>query len=171
MSRSRDGLRLCCRLFRADVPGATPVLCVGDAGRDTRGYGALALQLAHGRDVACPDPRGTGQSEADPIRGNHCERIRHRDILDMLADLGWTRYVLLGGRRAGELLEQVDATPLQRCVGAILATGSTPDTGPPQGGIPLLGLPLEDLTLLPHFPELLRATCRFLARHEQQPAT
>lgn len=82
--RTRDGFRLAVRRYeRRGAPGIR-TLCLPAPGANGRDFAGLAVRLAAGGTVLCPDPRGCGLSDRDPVVANYGPAVAAADVLDVL---------------------------------------------------------------------------------------
>jgi len=117
---AQDGLSLYYRDYGdADAP-ATPVLCLAGLTRNARDFHRLALRLAAGRRVLCPDYRGRGRSDYDPDSANYRPETYLNDIRHLLAATGAHRVVVIGTSMGGLLAMAMGAAMPTALAGVIL---------------------------------------------------
>ncbi|MFO1189691.1 MAG: alpha/beta hydrolase [Alphaproteobacteria bacterium] len=99
----QDGLQVYLRDYDfRDAPG-TPVLCLPGLTRSSRDYHRLAIRLAPGRRVICPDLRGRGRSGRDPDWRHYVPTTYIDDLRHVLAALGLDRIIVIGTSMGGLL--------------------------------------------------------------------
>lgn len=102
---SNTGLRLYARHYKAQQPGARPVICLPGLTRNSADFHDLAQFLANHpswpRDVYCPDYRGRGESDWDPDWRNYSPFMEMLDILDLMAIRDLEQVAVVGTSRGG----------------------------------------------------------------------
>ncbi len=102
--RSRDGLLLAARLFRAQG-NRLPLLCLPGLSRNSRDFIGLGRFFAghpgEPRTVVAIDYRGRGLSEPDPSWRNYTPVVEANDVLAAAAVLGIERAIVVGTSRGG----------------------------------------------------------------------
>lgn len=96
-----DGLALYVRDYGDPASSATPVLCLSGLTRNSRDFHALALRLSPQRRVLAMDYRGRGLSAYDPNFANYRPDIYAGDVLQVLAESGVAKVVLVGTSLGG----------------------------------------------------------------------
>ena len=137
--RSRDGLSLYARDYEAVGPEPRlPVICLHGLTRNSKDFEDVAPLIAGwGRRVVVPDVRGRGQSDRDPDPRNYQPKIYARDLIEMMAELGFHRALFLGTSMGGIITMTMMAIRPNAVAAAILN-----DVGPaiaPEGIARILG--------------------------------
>jgi pimeloyl-ACP methyl ester carboxylesterase len=100
---SRDGFALYNRLYDRAGATAPALLCLPGLTRNSKDFEALAAHLAPRYRVICPDLRGRGQSARDPNWKNYHPGIYLGDLSALIAQLGLTRFAIIGTSLGGLL--------------------------------------------------------------------
>jgi len=117
---SADRLRLFCRIYPAQQPGAVPVLCLPGLTRNSRDFTALATHLNLHCEVLTADLRGRGRSAWDPDPTHYQLPNYVQDAWSLLDARGISR-VLVIGTSLGALMGMVmAATKPERIAGVVL---------------------------------------------------
>ncbi len=100
---SRDGLTLFARDYQAEgEEGQLPVICLHGLTRNSKDFEEIAPIIAGwGRRVIVPDVRGRGQSDRDRNPKNYKPPAYARDVVEMMAALGFDQAVFLGTSMGG----------------------------------------------------------------------
>lgn len=98
---TEDGLRLYFRDYDTAPPGLLPVVCLPGLTRNHRDFEMLADRLAPVRRVICPDMRGRGNSDRDPVPENYNVLTETQDVIRLLDVLGVQRAAFVGSSRGG----------------------------------------------------------------------
>ncbi len=98
----QDGLRLYVR----DYPGPAdsvlpPILCLGGLTRNCKDFAGFAKFHAKLRRVICPDMRGRGRSDYDPVWQNYHPATYVGDVKHILSALGIHRVAVVGTSMGG----------------------------------------------------------------------
>jgi pimeloyl-ACP methyl ester carboxylesterase len=115
-----DGLRLFFRDYNAAPPGPTPVLCLPGLTRNHRDFGPLAEILSERRRVICPDMRGRGNSDRDPLPENYNPVTETGDVLRLIERLALPPCVVIGTSRGGICAMLIAAMKPEFLAGAVL---------------------------------------------------
>lgn len=100
---SQDGLSLYYRDYGDPLSPATPLLCLPGLTRNSKDFHRMAKRLAAGRRVICPDYRGRGRSDYDPVAANYHPRVHLGDIRHLMVVEGLHRIVVIGTSFGGFL--------------------------------------------------------------------
>jgi pimeloyl-ACP methyl ester carboxylesterase len=100
---SKDGLSLCSRIYDSAGSAAAPVLCLPGLTRNSKDFEDLALHLSRRYRVICPDLRGRGLSEPDPVWQNYHPSTYLADLAGLVDGLGLQRLVVIGTSLGGLL--------------------------------------------------------------------
>lgn len=99
---SADTLRLHARDYAPEeVNDLAPVICLPGLTRNARDFDALAPHLARKRRVLALDFRGRGESAYDREASHYLPPTYAADVLDMVKELGITRFVAVGTSLGG----------------------------------------------------------------------
>jgi pimeloyl-ACP methyl ester carboxylesterase len=98
---SADGLTLYCRIYPAQQPGGTPILCLPGLTRNSRDFVALARRLQSRHEVLTADLRGRGLSDRDSDPSRYQLPNYLQDIGSLLDSRGLTRVVVIGTSLGG----------------------------------------------------------------------
>lgn len=98
---SVDGLKLYCRIYPAQQPGGTPILCLPGLTRNSRDFVALAGRLQPRHEVLTADLRGRGRSDRDSDASRYQLPNYVRDIWSLLESRGLSRVVVVGTSLGG----------------------------------------------------------------------
>ena len=101
--RSRDGLLLYSRVYEAAGPAAPAVLCLPGLMRNSRDFEDLAPHLSVHYQVICPDLRGRGLSDRDPVWQNYQPETYLGDLVELVGGLGVRRMAVIGTSMSGLL--------------------------------------------------------------------
>src|SRR5271154_2311798 len=85
---SRDGLSLYSRVYDEAGADAASVLCLHGLTRNSKDFEDLAPHLSRRYRVICPDLRGRGLSDVDPVWRNYQPATYLADLSGLLAGLG-----------------------------------------------------------------------------------
>lgn len=100
---SADGLILYSRVYDTAGPAATSVLCLPGLTRNSKDFEDLALHLSPRYCVICPDLRGRGLSEADPVWQNYHPGTYLADLAGLVTGLRVQRLAVIGTSLGGLL--------------------------------------------------------------------
>jgi pimeloyl-ACP methyl ester carboxylesterase len=125
---SHDGLRLYSRVYAA-AADAPVVLCLHGLMRNSRDFGALAVQLAARHRVIVPDMRGRGLSARDPNFNNYQIPVYLQDVLTLLAGLGAAHASIIGTSMGG-LMAMLLAVTQPKLVSRIVLNDVGPEVDP-----------------------------------------
>ena len=118
--RSQDGLELYFRDYGDALDRRPAVLCLAGVTRNSKDFHDLALRLAGGRRVLCPDYRGRGRSAYDRDWRRYQPRTYVDDLRHLLAAADVHRVVVIG-TSLGAVLAMVMAVAMPTAVaGALL---------------------------------------------------
>lgn len=122
----QDGLRL----YVQDYPGPTdatlsPILCLGGLTRNSKDFAGLARFHAKRRRVICPDIRGRGRSDYDPVWQNYHPATYIGDVRHILCALGIHKVVVIGTSMGG-IMGMVMGTAMPGAIKALVVN----DVGP-----------------------------------------
>ena len=142
------------RMFGA--PGRTPILCMhGSNYFDSFDWLGICQKLASDREVATFDKRGFGESTWSESK-NYSADAQMRDMLAVIAKLGWERPVIVGHSSSGRLGTAFAATyPEKVSALVIVDSAMTRDEGGPRvstGNKPLVFATVDDA--MAHFAKL-----------------
>ena len=126
---SHDGLRLYSRVYASAAADAPVVLCLHGLMRNSRDFGALALQLAARHRVIVPDMRGRGLSARDPNFNNYQIPVYLQDVLTLLAGLGAAHASIIGTSMGG-LMAMLLAVTQPKLVSRIVLNDVGPEVDP-----------------------------------------
>jgi len=126
---SHDGLRLYSRVYASPAADAPVVLCLHGLMRNSRDFGALALQLAARHRVIVPDMRGRGLSARDPNFNNYQIPVYLQDVLTLLAGLGAAHASIIGTSMGG-LMAMLLAVTQPKLVSRIVLNDVGPEVDP-----------------------------------------
>jgi pimeloyl-ACP methyl ester carboxylesterase len=98
---STDGLKLYCRIYPAQQPGGTPILCLPGLTRNSRDFAALAGRLRPRHQVLTADLRGRGLSDRDSDPSRYQLRNYVQDAWSLLDSRGLSRVVVIGTSLGG----------------------------------------------------------------------
>jgi pimeloyl-ACP methyl ester carboxylesterase len=118
---SSDGLRLHYRDYGlAADPGRPPILCIPGLTRNARDFEGVAGRLAGAWRVIAVDLRGRGDSAwaGDPMSYNPL--VYARDMEELIAGLGLSRFVLIGTSLGGLVAMLLAAAGSDRIAAALL---------------------------------------------------
>lgn len=118
---SSDGLRLHYRDFAGDGDAARPpILCIPGLTRNARDFEGVAGRLAGKWRLICVDLRGRGDSgyAKDPL--TYVPATYARDLEELIAELGLTRFVAFGTSLGGLLTILLAASGSERLAGALI---------------------------------------------------
>lgn len=98
----QNGLRLYVRDYPGPSDGALPpLLCLGGLTRNSKDFAGLAKHHARFRRVICPDTRGRGLSDYDPVWQNYHPATYIRDVRHILCALGIHAVTVVGTSMGG----------------------------------------------------------------------
>jgi pimeloyl-ACP methyl ester carboxylesterase len=126
---SHDGLRLYSRVYASAAADAPVVLCLHGLMRNSRDFGALAVQLAARHRVIVPDMRGRGLSARDPNFNNYQIPVYLQDVLTLLAGLGAAHASIIGTSMGG-LMAMLLAVTQPKLVSRIVLNDVGPEVDP-----------------------------------------
>ena len=126
---SHDGLRLYSRVYASPAADAPVVLCLHGLMRNSRDFGALAVQLAARHRVIVPDMRGRGLSARDPNFNNYQIPVYLQDVLTLLAGLGAAHASIIGTSMGG-LMAMLLAVTQPKLVSRIVLNDVGPEVDP-----------------------------------------
>jgi pimeloyl-ACP methyl ester carboxylesterase len=98
---SADGLKLYCRIYPAQQPGGTTILCLPGLTRNSRDFAALARRLQPRHEVLTADLRGRGLSDRDSDPSRYQLPIYVQDIWSLLDSRGLRRVMVIGTSLGG----------------------------------------------------------------------
>jgi pimeloyl-ACP methyl ester carboxylesterase len=126
---SVDGLKLHCRIYSAQHPGGTPILCLPGLTRNGRDFAALAEHLQPRHEVLTADLRGRGLSDrdSDPCRYQLPNYVQ--DIWSLL-DSRESRRVVLIGTSLGGLIGMVMAATRPAYIAGLVLNDIGPEIDP-----------------------------------------
>ncbi len=127
---SDDGLAL----YFADFPGPpdptlAPIVCLPGLTRNSRDFEHLAAQLCTSHRVICPDFRGRGRSEYDPVWHNYRPAQYAADVLTLLQHIDVHRVSLIGTSLGG-LVSMLLASDRPELLAAVVLNDIGPDIDP-----------------------------------------
>jgi pimeloyl-ACP methyl ester carboxylesterase len=98
---SSDGLGLYARDYGPVAGRPVPLLCLPGLTRNSKDFETIALRLAAGRRIVCPDFRGRGRSQyaGDPL--SYRPEVELADTMALLDRLGIARAAVIGTSRGG----------------------------------------------------------------------
>jgi pimeloyl-ACP methyl ester carboxylesterase len=96
-----DGLKLYCRIYPAQQPGGTTILCLPGLTRNSRDFAALARRLQPRHEVLTADLRGRGLSDRDSDPSRYQLPIYVQDIWSLLDSRGLRRVMVIGTSLGG----------------------------------------------------------------------
>lgn len=114
-----DGLRLYYRDY-AGPSGVTPVLCIPGLTRNARDFDFIAAHIAERRRVLVADLRGRGRSAYDPDPKNYAVPVETGDMIQLAAQAGIGKVILLGTSRGGVITMTLATAKPGLLAGAIL---------------------------------------------------
>ena len=117
-----DGIRTYYRRYAAsgNVEKA-PVVCMHGLTRNSRDFEEVAPALsAMGHSVIAIDVRGRGQSDYDPQPERYNPGTYVGDVLGLLAEVGWSKFIALGTSMGGLMTMILASQKPQMLIGAIL---------------------------------------------------
>jgi pimeloyl-ACP methyl ester carboxylesterase len=117
---AKDGLSLYSRVYDAAGPNAPTILCLHGLTRNSKDFEDLARHLSPRYRVICPDLRGRGQSERDPVWQNYHPRTYLSDIAELVDGLRAQRFVVIGTSLGGLLAILLPGLLPGRVAGAVL---------------------------------------------------
>jgi len=117
---SADGLKLYCRIYPAQRPGGTPVLCLPGLTRNSRDFAALAGRLQARHEVLTADLRGRGLSARDSDPSRYQLRNYVQDAWSLLDSRGLSRVVVIGTSLGGLMGMVMAATRRANIAGLVL---------------------------------------------------
>ncbi|MGD0491229.1 MAG: alpha/beta hydrolase [Steroidobacteraceae bacterium] len=117
---SADGLKLYCRIYPAQQPGGTPILCLPGLTRNSRDFVALARHLQPRHEVLTADLRGRGLSDRDSDPSRYQLPNYVRDIWSLLDSRGMSRVVVVGTSLGGLMGMVMAATRPANIAGLVL---------------------------------------------------
>ena len=123
------GLRLFCRIYPAQLPGALPVLCLPGLTRNSRDFTALATHLNAHREVLTADLRGRGRSAWDPDPTHYQLPTYVQDAWSLL-DVRRINRVLIIGTSLGALMGMVMAATKPERIGGVVLNDAGPEIDP-----------------------------------------
>lgn len=124
--QSHDGLSL---YYRSYGSGAHVVLCLPGLTRNSKDFHELATHLAPGYRVVCPDLRGRGQSDWDPVWHHYVPGTYIDDAWQLVEQLDFTSLVIIGTSLGG-LMAMVMASQRPQQVTAIVLNDIGPEVDP-----------------------------------------
>lgn len=118
---SADTLRLHARDYASqEVNDLAPVLCLPGLTRNARDFDGLAPHLAQKRRVLALDFRGRGESAYDREASHYLPPTYAADVLDLLKELGITRFVAVGTSLGGLVTMLIAAQHRDMLAGVVL---------------------------------------------------
>jgi pimeloyl-ACP methyl ester carboxylesterase len=96
--RSAEGLEL---YYREYGHGSQAIVCLPGLSRNSKDFHELALHLASGYRVICPDLRGRGQSQHDPNSRNYNIIVYTQDLQQLMEVAGLQKPILIGTSLGG----------------------------------------------------------------------
>jgi pimeloyl-ACP methyl ester carboxylesterase len=117
---SADGLKLYCRIYPAQRPGGTPILCLPGLTRNSRDFVALARHLQSRHEVLTADLRGRGLSDRDSDPARYQLPNYVQDAWSLLASRGLSRVVVIGTSLGGLIGMVMAATRPLNIAGLVL---------------------------------------------------
>lgn len=124
-----DGLRLYFRDYGDSLAPGTPLVCLGGLTRNSKDFHTLALRLAPGRRVICPDYRGRGRSEYDSDWRHYRARTTLGDVIHLLAATNLHRAVICGTSFGG-LLAMALAVAAPTTLAGVILNDIGPEVNP-----------------------------------------
>ncbi len=115
-----DGLLLYFRDYGDPLAPGAPLVCLGGLTRNSKDFHTLALRLAPGRRVICPDYRGRGRSEYDSDWRHYRARTTLGDVIQLLAATNLHRAVICGTSFGGLLAMALAVAAPTTLAGVIL---------------------------------------------------
>jgi pimeloyl-ACP methyl ester carboxylesterase len=116
-------------VYASAAADAPVVLCLHGLMRNSRDFGALALQLAARHRVIVPDMRGRGLSARDPNFNNYQIPVYLQDVLTLLAGLGAAHASIIGTSMGG-LMAMLLAVTQPKLVSRIVLNDVGPEVDP-----------------------------------------
>lgn len=99
---AQDGLGLYVRDYPGPKDSALPpLLCLGGLTRNCKDFAGLAKYHSRRRRVICPDMRGRGQSDYDPVWKNYHPATYIGDVRHILCALGVHAFTVVGTSMGG----------------------------------------------------------------------
>ena len=126
---SQDGLALYYRDYGDRLSSATPVLCLAGLTRNCKDFRDLALRLAAGRRVLCPDYRGRGRSQYDRDWRRYVPATYVDDLRHLLAAAN-VHAVVVVGTSLGGILAAAMAVAMPCAVAGAVLNDIGPDIEP-----------------------------------------
>jgi pimeloyl-ACP methyl ester carboxylesterase len=117
---STDGLKLYCRIYPAERPGAVPVLCLPGLTRNSRDFVALARHVRPQHEVLTADLRGRGRSAWDSDPSHYQLPNYVQDIWALLDSRAVGRVVVVGTSLGGLMGMVMSAMSPDRITGLVL---------------------------------------------------
>jgi pimeloyl-ACP methyl ester carboxylesterase len=115
-----EGLKLYCRIYPAQQPGGTPILCLPGLTRNSRDFVALAKRLQPRHEVLTADLRGRGLSDRDSDPSRYQLPNYVLDLWSLLDSLRSSRVVVIGTSLGGLIGMVMAATRPARIAGLVL---------------------------------------------------
>jgi pimeloyl-ACP methyl ester carboxylesterase len=126
---SADGLKLHCRIYPAQRPGGTPILCLPGLTRNGRDFAVLAEHLKPRHEVLAADLRGRGLSDRDSDPSHYQLPTYVQDIWSLLASRGLNRVMVIGTSLGG-LIGMVMAATRPTSIAALVLNDIGPEIDP-----------------------------------------
>jgi pimeloyl-ACP methyl ester carboxylesterase len=127
--RSRDGLKLYCRIYPARRAGGTPALCLPGLTRNSRDFVALAEHLQAQREVLTADLRGRGRSDWDKDPSHYQLSTYVEDAWALLESRSLNRVVVVG-TSLGALMGMAMAAIQPARIAGIVLNDAGPEVDP-----------------------------------------
>ncbi len=124
-----DGLLLYFRDYGDPLAPGVPLVCLGGLTRNSKDFHTLALRLAPGRRVICPDYRGRGRSEYDSDWRHYRARTTLGDVIHLLAATNLHRAVICGTSFGG-LLAMALAVAAPTALAGVILNDIGPEVNP-----------------------------------------
>lgn len=126
---AEDGLSLYYRDYGDPLAAATPLLCLPGLTRNSADFHRLAMRLAGARRIVCPDYRGRGRSDYDPVAGNYQPMIHVNDLRHLMAAAGLHRVAIIGTSFGGFLAMGLGLV-MPSAIGAVVLNDVGPEVNP-----------------------------------------
>jgi len=115
-----DNLKPYCRIYPAQQPGGTTILCLPGLTRNSRDFVALATRLQPRHEVLTADLRGRGLSDRDSDPSRYQLPNYVQDIWSLLDSRGLGRVVVIGTSLGGLIGMVMAATRPTHIAGLVL---------------------------------------------------
>jgi pimeloyl-ACP methyl ester carboxylesterase len=115
-----DGPKLYCRIYPAQQPGRTTILCLPGLTRNSRDFVALASRLQPRHEVLTADLRGRGRSDRDSDPSRYQLPNYVQDIWSLLDSRGLSRVMVIGTSLGGLIGMVMAATRPANIAGLVL---------------------------------------------------